>query len=1004
MTAGPPCTFFCVGGHQTGDFSETGWMFADTALIILLVLPLVFRVEQSGNVTEVNAGEEVNKFKQALQTRYVLHSITLECWDHGDNVHRSRWFCIGFLIEMGQIARDFEHPDLEINVNDETPYCGRDIALPDENVPTKFWRKDDTQRIRQHHQISGGNIQRLARAADGMGPPDNPNLVTSWDGATPGPTALKGGVRRPKLNWRNYGSNPVGPTRTDTPTEMCRGMSAPSDVIEYYAKFSSELSFLYRNVGNAIAVMTCNAYDEAIMRTVKKWMLLQQSSQPVYRALDSAPAQDQTVLAYSRIMYYGRSAEARDIESSLLSATPNQDMKFTAFKAGPHSKFGKRTAMSTRNTFPTILTAQVDSGANRTFLTCEAEPWLHDSQNSKLEIQVASKEAAMKGSKDGTMHMLVLGPGKVVANKTPLQCQATTVPLLERDLFSIDQHYVDGFNILFKQPDYEDGIPQMYKPATDTNSSVCIPFRYDYIRGGFWIDYFPVKPSMMNRQAYSALLADHIQDMSVSTNRASAAQIKWLNADEVETETMRLWAMTAVTEVFWGRHDDEREIRGVKAGLRKRKRELKLVDFHSEYDHLGCMPNCVICALVSGCMRRVYKKIDPHLETRPMYYLHMDTITWSHRAFCGSKYEIHTIDACSKKPGSMYLYLRSDSLCSVETWVTDVRADPAYADLGYPPVQIIQLDNAGEWDLDYKGFQEMAKRLKIELLYTCKDRKESNPNAERAIGVKEPKVKAALMQRNLDPAFWVKISKEVDWLLERFPVVSQAVSVPIDGDRARPLEIATRGRYSRRQIDRELYYFVGVGTPCLVHDASVLGSHLPRGDESAGGTTSGQKSRWMIGDGMYRDQVKFWDPKTHDTSRSKSYTAFKLRFGMNFAQLLGINLPAKTKRMRPLPEDFTEQITIQLPEVKPLGELYEHPHGPPVQSIKHVSDLVDKPIVTQTSARRDVGGSVKIVGADNQAIEVDAETGYMVILHHHILTLCKTIPVFRFNQLRNLLV
>ena len=117
-----------------------------------------------------------------------------------------------------------------------------------------------------------------------------------------------------------------------------------------------------------------------------------------------------------------------------------------------------------------------------------------------------------------------------------------------------------------------------------------------------------------------------------------------------------------------------------------------------------------------------------------------------------------------------------------------------------------------------------------------------------------------------------------------------------------------------------------------------------------------------------------------------------------------LNLPAKTKRMRPLPEDFTEQITIQLPEVKPLGELYEHPHGPPVQSIKHVSDLVDKPIVTQTSARLDVGGSVKIVGADNQTIEVDAETGYMVILHHHILTFCKTIPVFRFNQLRNLLV
>ena len=257
------------------------------------------------------------------------------------------------------------------------------------------------------------------------------------------------------------------------------------------------------------------------------------------------------------------------------------------------------------------------------------------------------------------------------------------------------------------------------------------------------------------------------------------------------------------------------------------------------------------------------------------------------------------------------------------------------------------------------------------------------------------------MQRNLPPEFWVKISKEVNWLMSRFPVQSQAVSVPIDGDRARPLEIATRGRYSRRQIDRELYYFVGVGTPCLVHNSAVKGSHLPRGDESAGGTTDGQKSRWMVGDGMYRDQVKFWDPKTNDTSRSKSYTAFKLRFGMNFAQLLGIDLPHKTKRMRPLKEDFSEQIVIQLPAVKPLGELYEHPHGPPISSIKHVSDQVERPNIVQSKARRDLSGSVKIIDAQSKPVELDTETGYLVISHQHTRAFCKYVHVYRFNLRRN---
>ena len=132
-----------------------------------------------------------------------------------------------------------------------------------------------------------------------------------------------------------------------------------------------------------------------------------------------------------------------------------------------------------------------------------------------------------------------------------------------------------------------------------------------------------------------------------------------------------------------------------------------------------------------------------------LYYIHLDTISFSHSAFCGSKYEILAKDAVSKVPDSMYLYLRSDSLNAIEQWVNTVRSDPAYSDLGYQAVQIIQLDNAGEWDLDYPAFQQMKERLKIELLYTCKDRKESNPVAERAIGIKEPKVKAALVQRNL---------------------------------------------------------------------------------------------------------------------------------------------------------------------------------------------------------------------------------------------------------------
>ena len=43
-----------------------------------------------------------------------------------------------------------------------------------------------------------------------------------------------------------------------------------------------------------------------------------------------------------------------------------------------------------------------------------------------------------------------------------------------------------------KQPDFEDGLSQLYKPASNGEPSSVIPIRYDYTKGGFWVDYIPV--------------------------------------------------------------------------------------------------------------------------------------------------------------------------------------------------------------------------------------------------------------------------------------------------------------------------------------------------------------------------------------------------------------------------------------------------------------------------------------------------------------------------------
>ena len=137
-------------------------------------------------------------------------------------------------------------------------------------------------------------------------------------------------------------------------------------------------------------------------------------------------------------------------------------------------------------------------------------------------------------------------------------------------------------------------------------------------------------------------------------------------------------------------------------------------EFHEYYGHVGSRAPCAICVLVGGAMRRIFHKVDPYKEVRPMHTIAMDTITWSHRAYNGSKYEIHSIDLGSDLPDSLFLYSRDNSLARIENWITDIRSEPAFSTFGYEAVKIILLDNAGECELDYEAFQEMGKRLRVE--------------------------------------------------------------------------------------------------------------------------------------------------------------------------------------------------------------------------------------------------------------------------------------------------
>ena len=153
-------------------------------------------------------------------------------------------------------------------------------------------------------------------------------------------------------------------------------------------------------------------------------------------------------------------------------------------------------------------------------------------------------------------------------------------------------------------------------------------------------------------------------------------------------------------------------------------------------------------------------------------------------------------------------------------------------------------------------------------------------------------VKSILMQQNLPPSYWTRVSRDAEFLLNRFPIASTTNNVPLDGDRPRPLELLTDSWYSRRQIDRELEYYVPCGTPCLVHC------------HKAKGSTLGPKARWGIASGMHRETCHFVCPFTKaPLFRSKSFVAYKLERGTNFAQFLGLRSLTSTLKSLVLPED-----------------------------------------------------------------------------------------------------
>jgi site-specific DNA-cytosine methylase len=963
LTSGFPCPNYSRSGNHTGGEGSTGWMFVQQAAIILQIKPKTIRLEMSDYALEVNNGREVKDVISQLSILYFLYADILQVWQYGDISNRARLFIVGTLRsetadpDMRDIVFDFPTP----NTTEHSAGTYREIAVPDSDVADEYWLTDDPPRV-AWKQPQGGKMHVIARRGEGMGHSDKPNAVQSMDGLPNTQTTLNGGGTRPRLDWEMHSNNSVGNTRKGVPIEAVRISSTSDSYLQVAEQYNSakDPKFVFKCVNNGIPQRTCSAVDSAVLLFLRKVRCrkLEKHLKVQSQFSDAAVTHALHVFAHSFKQVTACAVEAtwkhhvnkwQALASHTLDTISGDDADWAYAHSAMNSQW--------QSLCGTIRSAMLDTGANVSLFGKDVESHMTSCCKSRLQIEVANSQL-MNGRSDGTLHMCILDSNHSNRDGAVFQHQITTVDNLSRELFSIDDLYLEhGFNVLLRQPDFESGKSELYRAATDNQAELSLPLRYDHESGGFWLDYTlsaGIDKSDSHKQLLSAFQADkHAQSI-----RAAAGEPEF-GAEEATAFIVGAYANPAVTEVVCGQHEESvhTNIRGVKSGLRTKKQKLNIRDFHGDHGHLGCVGPCEICSLASGCARRIYHSVDRHTETRRAWRFDMDILTWQHRAEDGSKYQVVIRERSSGCYWSLFLYLRSDAIGEIRKWISSLRADAAFQNMEYNAVQRLHTDNAGEWGWSNAEFKELEAELGFKAVYSCPDRKEEAHYAERSVGIMEVTVKAMLLERDLPHSWWRYCAESAVFLLNRFPILSQLSTMPADGDQARPLELVTAGAYSRRQIDRELSYFVAVGTPVLVHDPKVKGSQLQ------------PKASWWVVRGMYREQLILWSPFTHAIRKSKSYTAFKLVRGLSYQRFLSLNEAPATKRQKQIPADFNEKLVIKMQRLP--ESLREK-----VQQISYGT----APIVTVQQSVHNLkseesGGSVTVIDELGQQMTLDKTNG-----------------------------
>ena len=985
-STGLPCPDYSTLGSGMGSQGKNGgecylqqgkWLVRYGSDIIILEQTSNVRLQDVGR----GKGKDLQDLLQVLSKAYVTYDTDVRVWEHGDVSNRTRTYIVGVHKRHGEKANHWVFPDTSF---DESRYpIGADIATPDEEVPDEYILRGEPTETYPWREPKPGWIHRVGNfGKPGIGDCEKPFPLQSWLSLPNTQLVSNGGARRTMLGWQP--GDTVESTRLTDIDESAKMASLFKSYVPWARQFGDGSDrFVRKCINMGEPIRTCTAIHKQAVKFLEYL--------GVERDVLSTQSRWETSTKHMTLRQIQKEKHANQIWKQMYSA---------------------------------VRSMLVDTGANGSLNKVDVESHLTGATPSTFTIGTAKIGAAMQGSKDGVLEAMVINASDQNGCKTYTahEWETTTAEGLTTELYSMDPQYRNGrWNLKIRQPDHESGVSEIVRDARNGAPKESIPLRYDYTAGGgWWIDYVLREKKVSQAQSeqtarylrwhqksqtenqsrgrtawlthntYDGDTADEVISRVMETKHASIKTVKWAKSCDCEAseETQDLHvecgicAMpgrlhqldeeVATTDVVETRYPDEKEVKGTKEQLARGRAKWPYKKFHRNYGHHGNCDGCSICAMVKGVMKRYTKKVDPHRCTTPWRIVHMDAVVFSHRSLEGNKYMVTFRDEASGEIKLRFLYLRSDAPRMIKDFVNEMRADPEYDNCDKQLIKYIVTDEPGEWGLKSATWKAVKEDLKIKSIHATPETSKEMGRAEGANKVAEHTIKAMLIEDNLPPDHWEACARSAEFTICRFPNLASDVNESVDGDRASPIEIGTSGRHSRRQVHRELAYYLPTGRLALVHEPKAKGSQLK------------PKCRWGIAWGMYREQVVFRCPFTGSTFRSKSYFAFETEDHLNCYQFLGIPARTTTRQKLYVKGDNDVKIDVQLPKVT-------EPRTLPQIPIITIQSATESGVVKQNVERSErtgaedapdeLGGSLRtevrvhVYDADGDKLSFDAKGG-----------------------------